>query len=342
MADEFKFEVRGLSEGETPIPSASLPPIATESNAEGSAESEYQFEVRDKNVQKSPPPPPPPSPRGMIFESPAGEAGAGLGAGIGYALARKPAKINALVEKEMLRQQIAEMAKAQEPPQMRPSAQPAGTTAARIMERGPTTAGDRWAIHIGGPGGRDVSHAAANQQMQKTLQPGEVLMRSGLAVVPDVRTNLGQIEAEALRRENPPPRPPSMGSQAMGALGAASQFLGPNRIIGPLAGALAGYHAGKGAEQLGRDEYINALLSGLSATGGAMMASGVPAFQIPGAALTAAPYAGRAMAPAGADLLERLFPLNTGMERQPTQQRQPTREELVEAMSRQMLRGRVQ
>jgi hypothetical protein len=216
--------------------------------------------------------------------------------------------------------------------QMRPSAQPAGATAARIMERGPTTAGDRWAIHIGGPGGRDVSHAAANQQMQKTLQPGEVLMRSGLAVVPDVRTNLGQIEAEALRRENPPPRPPSMGSQAMGALGAASRFFGPNRIIGPLAGAFAGHQAATGAEQTG----IDAALSGLSATGGAMMASGVPAFQIPGAALAAAPYVGRAMAPAGADLLERLFPLKTGMERQ------PTRQELIDAMSRQMLRGRVQ
>jgi hypothetical protein len=72
------------------------------------------------------------------------------------------------------------------------------------------------------------------------------------------------------------------------------------------------------------------------------MASGVPAFQIPGAALAAAPYVGRAMAPSIADLLERLFPINTGMESQPTQQRQPTREELIEAMSRQMARGRVQ
>jgi hypothetical protein len=227
---------------------------------------------------------------------------------------------------DMLAKQAAEAV------QMRPGAQPAGATAAQIMEPGQMTAGDKWASKIGGPGGGVAGQAYENFRTAKTLRPGETLMRSGLVVVPDVRTNLGELQAEAVRRENPPPRPPSMGSQAMGALGAASRFLGPNRIIGPLAGAFAGHQAATGAEQTG----IDAALSGLSATGGAMMASGVPAFQIPGAALAAAPYAGRAMAPAGADLLERLFPLKTGMERQ------PTRQELLEAMSRQMLRGRVQ
>lgn len=250
-------------------------------------------------------PPPPPRQESSIGISPRDLSLAG--AAIGYGVARRPAKMNALMEKEMLRQQIAEMAKAKEAPQMRPGAQPAGTTAARIMERGPTTAGDRWAIHIGGPGGGDVTQAAANQQMQKTLKPGETLMRSGLVVVPDVRTNLGDLETEAARRENPPPRPPSVGSQTLGALGAASRFLGPNRIIGPLAGAFAGHQAGVGAEQTG----IDAALSGLSAAGGAMMASGVPALQIPGAGLAVAPYVGRAIAPELADLLERMFPIRT-------------------------------
>jgi hypothetical protein len=213
--------------------------------------------------------------------------------------------------------------------QMRPGAQPAGATSAQIMEPGKMTAGDKWAAKIGGPGGATAEQAYENYRLRKTLAPGETLLRSGIAIAPDLRTNLGQIEAEALRRENPPP---TTAQRTMGALGAASRFLGPNRIIGPLAGAFAGHQAAQGAEQTG----IDAALSGLSAAGGTMMASGVPAFQIPGAALAAAPYVGRAMAPSIADLLERLFPLNTGMERQ------PDRQKILEAMSEQMARGRVQ
>lgn len=224
---------------------------------------------------------------------------------------------------DMLAKQAAETV------QMRPGAQPAGATSAQIMEPGKMTAGDKWAAKIGGPGGATAEQAYENYRLRKTLAPGETLLRSGIAIAPDLRTNLGQIEAEALRRENPPP---TTAQRTMGALGAASRFLGPNRIIGPLAGAFAGYQAGQGAEQTG----IDSALSGLSAAGGTMMATGVPAFQIPGAALAAAPYAGRAMAPSIADLLERLFPLNTGMERQ------PDRQKILEAMSEQMARGRVQ
>lgn len=236
-----------------------------------------------------------------------------IGAAVGYVPAHTGARNLNAVRKAEAKAKADFLAKqAEQKFQMRPGAQPAGTTAARIMEPGVSTAGDRWAVHIGGPGGGDVSRAAANLQMQKTLKPGEVLLRSGLAIVPDVRTNLGQIEAdivnreaEAVRRANPPP---TASQNVMGALGAASRFLGPNRIIGPLAGGFAGYQAGEGAEQTG----IDAALSGLSAAGGAMMASGIPALQIPGAGLAAAPYVGRAIAPEVADLLERFFPIRTG------------------------------
>lgn len=229
----------------------------------------------------------------------------------------------AKARRDLLARQAAETV------QMRPGAQPAGATSAQIMEPGKMTAGDKWAAKIGGPGGATAEQAYENYRLRKTLAPGETLLRSGIAIAPDLRTNLGQIEAEALRRENPPP---TVAQRTMGALGAASRFLGPNRIIGPLAGAFAGHQAAQGAEQTG----IDSALSGLSAAGGTMMASGVPAFQIPGLALAAAPYAGRAMAPSIADLLERLFPLNTGMERQ------PDRQKILEAMSEQMARGRVQ
>jgi hypothetical protein len=236
-----------------------------------------------------------------------------IGAAVGYVPAHTGARnLNAVRKAEAKAKADFLVKQAEQKLQMRPGAQPAGATAARIMEPGQMTAGDKWASKIGGPGGGVAGQAYENFRIAKTLRPGETLMRSGLVVVPDVRTDLGQIEAdvinreaEAVRRANPPP---TTSQNMMGALGAASRFLGPNRVIGPLAGAFAGHQAGEGAAQTG----IDAALSGLSAAGGAMMASGVPALQIPGAGLAAAPYVGRAIAPEVADLLERFFPIRTG------------------------------
>lgn len=297
MADEFKFEVRGLSQNETPLPKSQLPPAP----ADVSQSANFNFAAKEQQGNTNNPPPPSPAARGIISASPAGDVATLLGAGIGYGAARTPAQIAQLQRKEMIKQAAQPPA----PVQMRPGAQPAGATSAQLMQPGKMTSGDKWAAAIGGPGGATAEQAYENYRMRKTLAPGEVLLRSGLAVAPDVRTDLGQIEAEAVRRANPPP---TASQNVMGALGAASRVLGPNKIIGPLAGAFAGHQAAQGAEQTG----IDAALSGLSAAGGAMMASGVPALQIPGAGLAAAPYVGRAIAPEVADLLERFFPIRTG------------------------------
>lgn len=197
--------------------------------------------------------------------------------------------------------------------QGRPIAQPAGGTAGQIMGRGIPTRGDKWAIEIGGPGGASTQQAQANYRMRNTLAPGETLLRSGLALPSgaDVEA-LAKESAERSMRPAQQTMAQRFGQAARSVpsgLSSVSKFLGPNRVIGPLSGAYSAYELGQAADEFSKGQYIDAILRGIPAIGGGMMASGVPAAQLPGMALSAAPVLSEAISPYLTDLMENLKPL---------------------------------
>jgi hypothetical protein len=201
---------------------------------------------------------------------------------------------------------------AREAVQGRPFAQSSGSTAGQIMERGVPTAGDKWAAKIGGPGGSTAEQAYENYRMRKGLAPGESLLRSGIAMPPGA--DVEALAKQSAMREAAAMRP-TFGQQVRqvagkvpSALSSVSKFLGPNRVLGPLSGAYSAYEMGQAADDFSKGQYIDAILRGIPAAGGAMMATGVPALQLPGMALGVSPAIGNALSPSLANLMEYLAP----------------------------------
>jgi len=198
---------------------------------------------------------------------------------------------------------------------MRPSAQPAGSTAAQVMEPGKMTSGDKWASKIGGPGGETAEQAYENYRTRKKLAEGETLLRSGLILPPtssprgssssipqliseENAANKARMAADLKRAYPfgiPMPRAKAASEWAARTPGMIGKALG---ALGGAGAAYEGYDAYR-AFQNAQDApaYMDAILKAMTATGSGMTSTPIPGAQIPGllmgAGIPAAGYVGQ-------------------------------------------------
>jgi hypothetical protein len=198
--------------------------------------------------------------------------------------------------------------------QVRPAAQPAGSTSAQIMEQGKMTSGDKWAKKIGGPGGETAQQAYENYRLRNKLAQGETLLRSGL-VLPagsNVRDAVASTIPDIVKKE----AVEKAAREAVAAKGASKSGMFSNllantpgfvgKFLGGAGGAAAGYQGYEAIQAMkaaqNNPEKLQAILDMLSAAGSGAAALPIPGAQLPGLALgmgiPAAGYVGRKIADA--------------------------------------------